>query len=134
MLNWATSRALAPNQRWALIHSVRTSSETARREPRSRVAIVVSLDEEEPEEAAGGQGEQVGEAADPGEAGAPEHLLGVAPLVGREVELDRLGRAGEVVDAEDDVVLVAADVGEDPGVGRREGLVGAEAEHRVVLA
>src|SRR5207302_1141941 len=47
---------------------------------------------------------------------APEHLLGDQPLEPHEVELHRLRRPREVVDAEDDVLLVAAHVREDPRV------------------
>ncbi len=82
----------------------------------------------------GPEGEQVGQLADAGEPGAAEHLLGPAALEGRQVELDGLGRAGHVVHAEHDVVLVGAQHREDLAVGGVQRLVGAEAEHRVLLA
>ena len=63
-----------------------------------------------------------------------EHLDGVAALPVLEVELHRLRRAREVVHAQHHVVLVGADVGEDPVVRRLERLVGAEPEHRMLLA
>ena len=82
----------------------------------------------------GAERQQVGELADPREARAAEQLDRVAALVGAEVELDRLGGAGDVVHAQHEVILEAPQVGEDPRVGRLDRLVGSEAEHRVLLA
>src|SRR5947209_9343463 len=139
----ATERAFEAYQRCCCTQSRRSSSSTQRRISsaempctRSLIAglLLLGLDQLEPEEAAGAQRQQVRELADPREARVPEHLDRIAPLVGGEIELDRLGGAGHVVDAQHDVVLEAADVGEDARVGRLDRLVGAEAEHRVLLA
>ena len=72
--------------------------------------------------------QQVRQLADPRERGLAEHLLRHEPLPPRQVELDRLRRAREVVDAEHDVVLVRAHVGEDPRVVGPQRLVRAEPE------
>src|SRR3954467_11090083 len=109
---WATSWALEPNQRRPSSHSARRCSSSAER---SGVAIsglhvaVGILPEQEPEEPARRERQTLAQLADPREARAPEHLLGRAPLVGGQIELDGLRRARQVVDAERDVVLVAAD-------------------------
>src|SRR3954469_12654446 len=106
------SAALAPTQRRPRSHRPRCSSSTSRsRVPGSATGLVLLL-EQEPEEAARGQREQVRQGADPREAGAAEHLLRMAAGELAEVELDRLGGPRDVVHAERDVVLVAADVGE----------------------
>src|SRR5436853_7230397 len=109
---------LAPNQRCWTSQSVSTCSSS------SGSGGIVLL-EQEPVEAAGCQREQVRELADGREARAAEHLDGAAALELGEVELDRLGRAGEVVHAQRDVALPLAHVGEDAVVGRAQRLVGA---------
>src|SRR3712207_2307700 len=121
-LRCATSLALEPNQRCGRNQSRSASSGSGA----SGSLIARVLGELEPVEAARGEREQVGPLADAREPRAPEQLDGVAALVLREVELDGLRRAGEVVDAQHEVVLVAADVGEDAAVGRRQRLVGTE--------
>ena len=88
----------------------------------------------EPEEPPRREREQVGQLPDRWEARAAEHLLGDHTRAGREVELDGLGRPRDVVDAEDDVVLPAPDVGEDARVVGAKRLVAAEAEHGMLLA
>src|SRR3712207_6195939 len=118
------SAALAPNQRCSRIQAPRASESMA---VRSATGLVPLL-EQEPVEAARGEREQIGQLADLREARAPEHLLGEAPGVVREVELDRLRRAREVVHAQRDVVLPPADVGEDAVVGAALRLVGPHAE------
>src|SRR5829696_8437923 len=133
-----TSRDLDPNQRWATTQSCSAVSSRNDRSPAATAAatsvIVAALDELEPVEAAGREREQVAPLADAREARAPEHLHGVAALPLGEVELDRLRGACEVVQAEHDVALVGAHVGEDAVVGGRQRLVLAEAEHGVLLA
>ena len=52
----------------------------------------------------------------------------------REVELRRLGRAGEVVDAEDDVLLMPPHVREDTRVLGPQRLVCPDPEHRMLLS
>jgi hypothetical protein len=103
--------------------------------PRRRRALRLQL---EPVEAVGRQGEQVGQLADRREGLAAEHLDRDGALEVREVELDRLARAGEVDDAEDRLVLVGAQIGEHLAVAgtqeaqraAAEGLGrGAHAEH-----
>src|SRR6266446_6348040 len=59
----------------------------------------------EPEEPARSEGQQVRQLPDRREAGASEHLLGDHTGVRREVELYGLGRAREIVDAENDVLF-----------------------------
>src|SRR5579875_2979685 len=63
-----------------------------------------------PVEAAGCQGEQVRQLAYAREPRHPEHLYRIAAFEGTQVELDCLGRAGQVVHAEHQVVLEAPDV------------------------
>src|SRR4051794_817284 len=109
-LRCATSLALEPNQRWGRNHSRSASSGSGSR----RSLIGGLLHELEPVEAAWREREQVGQLADAGEARAPEQLDGVAALVLGEVELDRLGRAREVVHAQHEVVLVAPGGGGEP--------------------
>ena len=99
-----------------------------------RSRLIGRVLELEPEEAARAEREQVRELADPREAGVPEQLDRHAALEGGEVELDRLRRPGEVVDAEDDVLRERADVGEDLRVLRPEHVDVAEAEDRMLLA
>src|SRR3954454_8255865 len=150
-LSCATSRALDPNQRCWSTHSCRLSSGT---EPTTVLASLIGfdlvlvgvlvlaflrrgllvLDQLEPVEAAGGQREDVGQIADRREPRAAEDLDRVAALEAREVELDRLRRAGEVVHAQHHVVLVAAHVREDARIARLERLERAEAEDWVLLA
>ena len=59
---------------------------------------------------------RIGQLADPWKARATEHLLRDRPSHPRQVELHCLSRARDVVDAQDDVILVRPDVGEDPRV------------------
>src|ERR1044072_6876860 len=91
----ATSRALEPNQRWATIHSWNVPSSRADRSIIGRV-----LGDLEPVEAARRERQQVRELADLREPRAAEHLDRAAALGGRQVELDGLRRAREVVDAQ----------------------------------
>src|SRR5687767_2288303 len=125
-----TSRAFEPNHRWATTHSSSASSSSRT----SAVILDLLLHQPEPVEAARSQREQVGQLADAREAAPPEHLLGVAPLELRQIELHRLRGAGEVVHAEERLALVAPDVGEDALVCGPHRLVAPEPEHRVLLA
>src|SRR4051812_43731224 len=88
----------------------------------------------EPEEAAPRQGEEIRKLADTREACTAEHLLRLVALETRQVELDRLGRASDVVNAEHDVFLVTAQHREDARVRRPQDLVLAAAEHRMLFA
>src|SRR5919106_1050657 len=116
---WTTSRAFDPNQRCSTTYASSCCSSSCGSSPRtsasrtSAVIVVVLLlfHQPEPVEAAGSEREQVGQLADAREAAAAEHLLGVAPHELREVELDRLRGAGQVVHAEQHLALVAAQVG-----------------------
>src|SRR3954469_21413956 len=117
---------LAPNQRCWTSQSVRTCSSS------SGSGGIVLL-EQEPVEAARREREQGGQLADRREARAPEHLDRAAALELAEVELDGLGGPSQVVDAQGDVALPLAHVGEDAVVGRAQRLVGAQPEHGVLL-
>ena len=107
-------RSSTPNQRRLRTYSSSASSSMksrspARAAPRSRVRPQL-----EPEEAAAREREQVRAARRcAGTRVRPNISSGTIPSNQRQVELDRLRRAREVVHAEHDVVLVAADVGED---------------------
>src|SRR5262249_62277585 len=101
---------------------------------RSSSISVIGLLKREPEEPAGRQCEEVRQRADPRETCPPEHLFGHEPFEGAQVELDCLGRASHVVDAQDDVVLVTTQVGEDPRVLRHEWLVRAGTAEGGLLA
>src|SRR5258706_8203730 len=76
-----------------------------------------------PEEPARRERQQIGQRPDRGEARPSEHLLRDHTGVLREVELDGLGGAGEIVHAQHDVLFPAADVGKDPRVIRAQRLV-----------
>src|SRR5205085_3909164 len=88
----------------------------------------------EPEVSPRRERQQVRQLADRREAREPEELDRDPTPELREVELDRLRRAGDVVDAEHDVILPAPDVREDARVLGPDCLVAAEAEDRVLLA
>src|SRR6516225_8516735 len=140
-----SSRDFAPNQRWSRTWSIRAISSTCRaalidrlpeRPPRARGGRSrrASLGHQpEPVEAARRERQQVGQRPDLRKACPPEHLLRDEPLEAAQVELDGLCRAPEVVDAEDDVLLVAADVREDVRVVGRLRLVRTQPEHGMLL-
>src|ERR1700684_1198701 len=136
----ATWRALEAYQRWCCTHSRSSSSSRARRISSAliwRFSLIVGvllLDQLEPEEAARTQCQQVGQLADPREPRAAEQLHRVAPLEGAEIEFDRLGRTGDVVNAQDLIILERAHVREDARIGGLDRLVGSEAEYGVLLA
>src|SRR5918999_2801258 len=134
----STSRDLPPNQRCEAIVPSRTSPCRKWRSPLSmRVwssAFIGRIPELEPEEAARPEREQIRELADPRERGVAEHLDRNAALERREVELDRLGRAREVVDAEHHVLGERAYVREDLRVRGPQHVVVAAPEDRVLLA
>src|SRR5690349_25018137 len=108
----ATARDLEAYQRWCWTHSRRLS-------PPSRCQIsaagictgsVIRMlllvgDELEPEELPGTERQEVREIPDLGEARAAKQLHWMAALVGAEVELDRLGRTGDVVHAQHQIIL-----------------------------
>src|SRR5918992_6382733 len=100
----STSRDLPPNQRCDAIVPSSTSPSRKWRSPLSmRVwssAFIGRIPELEPEEAARAERQEVRELADPGELRVAEHLHRDAALEGREIELDRLRRARQVVDAQ----------------------------------
>src|SRR5438067_8000374 len=142
MSSEATARDLEAYQRWCATQSRRLS-------PPSRCQIsaagictgsvirphlLLVGHELEPEEVPGPQRQQVRKIADLWEMGAAEQLHRMAALVGAEIELHRLRRTGDVVHAQDQIVLELPEVGEDAGVGGLDRLVGPKAEHRVLLA
>src|ERR1700749_983522 len=112
MSSEATARDLEAYQRWCWTQSRRLS-------PPSRCQIsaagiwtgsVIRLlllvgDQLEPEELPRTERQQVWEIADLGEMRPAEQLHRVAALVSAEVELDRLGRAGDVVHAQHQIIL-----------------------------
>src|SRR5204862_3428436 len=138
----ATALDFDAYQRCPWTQSLRASTSKKDRSPpamlraRSGIRLLQFLfvDQLEPIEAAGCQRQEIGKLTYPRKARPPEQLDRIAALEGRQVELHRLRRAGDVVHAQHHVVLEAADVGEDPRVRRLERLVAAEAEHRVLLA
>src|SRR5579862_2656398 len=119
-----TSRVFEPNHRCAVMKSISACS---------LIALALVFPQLEPEEPPRPESEEIRKLSDPREARPAEHLLRDHSLPPREIELDRLGRARRVVHAEDGVVLVAADVGEDARVVRAQRLVCAEAEDGVLL-
>src|SRR4051794_5756347 len=116
-----TVRDLAPYQRCLVTYSINDCSSIS--------LHLLFLPELEPEEAARRERQEVGQLADRRERRSAQHLHGDHTRVLPEVELHGLRRPGEVVYAEDYVVLPLADVGEDPRVVAGERLVGAEPEH-----
>src|SRR5690606_30264180 len=102
---------------------------------RSQASAEAGCDSGEPEpvEAVPPEGQQIRQFPDGGEAHPAEQLDRMAPLEGAEIQLGRLREPGEVVDAQDEVVLVLAQEGEDGGVGGGQFGVGAESEGGVLL-
>ncbi len=90
--------------------------------------------EQEPVEAVGRQRDQIGQVADRRERRASHQLHRHRALPFRQVELDRLGRARQVGDAQDAVSVDLAHIGEDLAVEGIEDLEGAAAEGGVLLA
>src|SRR6188472_1261447 len=85
----------------------------------------------EPEEVVWTERQEVGQLADAREVDPPDELDRDPPFVSREIELDVLGEARQVRDAEDRDALVLAHVGQDaPVLGMAE-RQGAPSEHRV---
>src|SRR6266568_3163598 len=120
-----TVRDFAPYQRCRVTYSIND---------RSSISLhLLFLPELEPEEPPRRERQEVRQIADRREGRSAQHLHGDHTRVVREVELHGLRRAGEVVDAEDYVVLPLPDVGEDPRVLGAERLVRAEAEDGVLL-
>src|SRR5215813_7847756 len=118
-----TVRDFAPYQRCRVTYSISDCSSIS--------LHLLFLSELEPEESPRCERQEVGQLPDRREGRTTQHLHGRHPGVGREVELDCLCRPREVVDAEHDVVLPGADVGEDPRVVAGQRLVGAEPEDGV---
>src|SRR5471032_1189621 len=111
-----TVRDFEPYQRCSMTYLMRACSSNCLRS---------FLPQLEPEESTRRECQQIRELADGREARAPEHLLRDQAGEGREIELDRLRRACDVVHAEDDVLLPAPDVREDPRVLGAQRLVRA---------
>src|SRR5437764_14676580 len=115
-----TERDLDAYQRWSWIQSRRLSSsrscEISTPSRRTGSLIATLLDQLEPVEAPRSEGQQVRELADPREPRVAEQLDRVSPLVLAQVELDGLGGARKVVDAQDEIILEPAQVGEDARV------------------
>src|SRR5579884_3991012 len=121
-----TVRDLAPYHRCRVTYSI---------SERSSISVhLLFLPELEPEEAARCEREEVRQLADRRERRPAEHLDRHHAGVRGEVELHGLSRAGAVVDAQHDVLLPGADVGEDPRVLGALRLVGAQPEDGVLLA
>src|SRR5580704_18214942 len=135
-----TWRDLEAYQRCCSTHSRSCSSPSARAissgviSTRSLILVLLLLDQLEPEEPARPKGQQVRQLADPREPRSAEQLNRITPFVGTEVELDRLRGPRDIMDAQNQIVLESAQMGEDPGVRGLDRLVRPEAEHRVLLA
>src|SRR6478672_3691112 len=121
-----TVRDFAPYHRCRVTNSISDCSSIS--------LHLLFLPELEPEESPRRERQEVGQLPDRWEGCTTKHLDGHHPRVGREVELHGLRRAGEVVHAQDYVVLPGPDVGEDPRVVAAERLVGAEPENGMLLA
>src|SRR6478735_6017799 len=121
-----TVRDFAPYQRWRVTYSINDCSSIS--------LHLLFLPELEPEESPRRERQEVGQLPDRWEGRTTEHLHRDHTRVLPEVELHGLCRAGEVVDAQDDVVLPLADVGEDARIVAGERLVGAQPEHGMLLA
>src|ERR1700733_6327118 len=136
----ATLRALDAYQRCCWTQSRSSSSSRARRISSaviwmpSLIIFLFPLDQLEPEEAARGERQQVRQLADPGELRTAEQLHGIAAFEAAQIELDRLSGAGDIVNAQDQIILERTQVREDAGVRGLDRLVGPEAEHGVLLA
>src|SRR5215471_1720371 len=103
-----TVRDFAPYQRCRVTYSINDCSSIS--------LHLLFLPELEPEESPRRERQEVGELPDRREGRTTQHFDGNHPGMVREVELHGLRRAGEVVHAENYVVLPGADVGEDPRV------------------
>src|SRR5438309_7950960 len=90
--------------------------------------------EAEPVVAVGRQADEVRLFANGGEPGLAQELDRRVPGPGAEVELDGLGRAGEIVDGQNRLALVLADVGEYAVVGGAQETERPPAEHPRLLA
>ena len=86
-----------------------------------------------PDETGRADGQGVRPFPDGREIHSTEHLDGSQPFEGGEVEFDRLVEAREVRHAEDQLVLVFAEVGEDCPILRVEELDGASAKDLELL-
>src|SRR6266849_6808573 len=142
----AMPRVLAANQRWRIRKRARSerpgtesSATSAAGSERGGLDAIDGLVgqgrlQPEPVVAVGRQADEVGPLADGGEAGVPQHLhRGVRPR-SAQIELHRLGRAGEVVDRDHRLALVLAHVGEHALVGGPEEGERAAAEDARLLA
>ena len=74
----------------------------------------------EPKEAVRLQGQQIGQFAHARKHAAPEKLDRLAAAELRQIEFDRLRRARQIGDAEDDLVIEGAQIGDDLAVRRIE--------------
>ena len=81
---------------------------------------IVALLELEPVEAVRRERDHVGQFADCRKTRAAEHFQRDALFPGRQVELGRLRRTRQVGDAENDLALVLADIGEHRAIGRAD--------------
>src|SRR5262245_46668540 len=103
------------------------SEEFGRRGSRTR-RFAIGLQQLEPEKAVTLQRQQVRQFAYWRKAAAPEQLDRLAAAPVRKVELDRLRRAREIGDAQDDFVAMAAQIGDDLAIGRIKEVQSAAAE------
>jgi hypothetical protein len=99
----------------------------------SRLGLAALL-EGEPVEAVPAESDEVRQVADLGELGAAEQLDRYRAAVLRQVELGRLGEAGEVDDDEDGLLAVPAKEGEHLSVLGEQHLEGAAGEGLVAVA
>ena len=88
------------------------------------------LGQRQPVEPVARQGQAVAGLGDRGEVGAAQQLDRDAVAVAGELEIAGLGVAGQVVDAQDRLALVLAQIGQDLAVARVEEGQGAAAEGR----
>src|SRR5205807_7586107 len=95
---WIQSRRLWSSRSWAISTPWRRTGSVIQ-------DTLPLLHQLEPVEAAGPHGQQIRQLSDPREARAAEQLDRISPLVLAQIELDGLGGAGEVVHAQDEIIL-----------------------------
>ena len=88
----------------------------------------------EPIEAVRGEGQQIGQIADGGKRRPAEHFHRHSALERRQIEFDRLGRARQIGDAQDAVIAVLAQIGEDLAIAGLQKAPRAAAEGPAGLA
>src|SRR5215210_5175088 len=117
-------RSLAPN------HLL--SGSCAARPSTSIISAI--LYELEPVEGMGPEREQIGQFAYAGKTFAAQKLDRIHPCVSGHVQLRGLSPRRQIVDAQDDVVRVAAQIGEYGGVVRMACFEASQPEYRMLLS